>query len=54
MSGIMQHCFLYVHRCFGKTDAFIIGLVPMVTKMDVSLWKVLCLFGSDSGRVDFI
>lgn len=26
-----------VHRCFGKTDAFIISLVTMVTKMDVSV-----------------
>lgn len=30
-----------VHRCFKKSDAFIISLVPMVTKMDVSLWKIL-------------
>lgn len=30
-----------VHRCFGKSDAFIISLVPMVTKTDVSLWKIL-------------
>lgn len=30
-----------VHRCFGKTDAFIISLVPMVTKMDISLWRIV-------------
>lgn len=32
-----------MHRCFGKNDAFIISLVPMVTKADVSLWKILVL-----------
>lgn len=35
--------FYTVHRCFGKNDAFIISLVPMVTKADVSLWKILVL-----------
>lgn len=33
-----------VHRCFGKTDAVVLSLVPMATTMDLSSWKIVgCL-----------
>lgn len=32
-----------MHRCFGKTDAVIMSLVPMVTTLDLSLKIVVCL-----------
>lgn len=44
------HAFYTVHRCFGNSDALIISPVPMVTKMDVSLWKSWRLFASHRGR----
>ena len=31
---LRRAAFYTVHRCFGKSDAFIISLVPMVTKTD--------------------
>ncbi len=41
LTTLCRTAFYTVHRCFGKSDAFIISLVPMVTKTDVSLWKSL-------------
>lgn len=43
LTTICCAAFYTVHRCFGKSDAFIISLVPMATKTDVSLWKILVL-----------
>lgn len=35
--------FYTAHRCSGKSDAFTIRPVPMVTEMDVVSWKMLLL-----------
>lgn len=46
---LCRTAFYTVHGCIGKSDAFIISLVPMVTKMDVLMfvwfraqWSRLC------------